>query len=164
MFLQRVRWVAGILLLAGLLGTVAYSQQGADSGTGKEKGTSKKGQALDFVRQTRDRPFSDPDKEAIRIANKLLHEEIEDEKAKLEALQKKLERLSKSGITVPREDEETAQLKRENRHLNAELRRLQEEVRLAQEDVQPYMQALQERAGSRGRDTETRFSFEGQKK
>jgi RNA polymerase sigma factor (sigma-70 family) len=162
MFLQRVRWVAGILLLAGLLGTVAYSQQGADSGTRKEKEPSKKGQALDFVRQTRDRPFSDPDKEAMRIANKLLQEEIEDEKAKLDALQKKLERLSKSGIKVPQEDEETTQLKRENRHLNAELRRLQEEVRLAQEDVQPYMQALQERAGRQGR-VETRFSSEGKK-
>jgi Sigma-70, region 4 len=170
MFFHRLRLTAGILLLAGLLGTVAYSRQDSDPGTRKERAATqdKKGSSFrardpgvkvvhseeeEAVQKAGNfggrggHAYSDPQKEAMRVANKLLQEEIEDEKAVLEALQKKMERLKKSGISLPREDEETAQLKRENRHLNAELRRLQEEVRLAQEDVQPYMQALQERAG-----------------
>jgi RNA polymerase sigma factor (sigma-70 family) len=93
-----------------------------------------------------EQPYEDADKEGLRLANKLLQEEIEDEKAKLEALQKKLERLKSSGIKLAPEDPDLAKLKRENRRLQNELQRLQEDVRLADEDVHPYLQKLQEGA------------------
>jgi predicted RNase H-like nuclease (RuvC/YqgF family) len=143
-----MRLVAGIVLLGGIVGTTAYSGQ---PGPEKVADPTFARQAEKFPGVSRHRTgnLADPDKEALRVDNKLLQEEVEDEKAKLEALQKKLERLKKSGISLPKEDEETVELKRENRRLVTELRRLQAEVRLAQEDVQPYIQALEQRAGGR---------------
>src|SRR5262249_13151774 len=156
MFMTRICIALGALvLMAGMVGTAVYSGQvpadkdqiPADKDQVADKRVSqsddKNGQrAPSAPPKGQEEKSTDPAKESQRLANKLLQEEIEDEKAKLEALQKKLERLKKSGIQLPKEDPVTAELKRENRKLQQELRRLQDDVRSAQEEVLPYMQAL----------------------
>jgi hypothetical protein len=101
---------------------------------------------------TLDKPFTDPDKESLRLANKLLHEDIEDQLALLESLKKKLERLKNSGLPVSPEDPVAAELKRENRRLMLQLRHLQEEVRAAEEDVAPYLELLKRGARNHRQD------------
>jgi RNA polymerase sigma factor (sigma-70 family) len=94
-----------------------------------------------------EKPFSDPVKEQLRLANKVLQEEIEDEKDRLEALQKKLQRLRKSGLSVPEGDRELAMLRQQNRLLQQQLKNLQGEVRVAEEEVEPFKRALLKGAG-----------------
>jgi predicted RNase H-like nuclease (RuvC/YqgF family) len=101
-----------------------------------------------FAKEKGSKARENPDVEELHNANKLLEEEIEDEKAKLEALQKKLERLKKNGVEPSDEDPKVTKLKRENRKLRQKLKELQEEVRLAEEDVEPYLQALRKSAGN----------------
>ena len=94
-----------------------------------------------------EKPFSDPIKEQLRLANKVLQEEIEDEKDRLEALQKKLQRLRKSGLSVPEGDRELAMLRQQNRLLQQQLKNLQGEVRVVEEEVEPFKRALLKGAG-----------------
>jgi hypothetical protein len=103
--------------------------------------------AADPLGSVSDRPFTDPAKERLRLANKLLQEEIEDEKDRLEALQKKLQRLKNSGLSVPQGDPELAKLRQQNRLLQQQLKGLQEEVRAVEEEVGPFKQALLKGAG-----------------
>jgi RNA polymerase sigma factor (sigma-70 family) len=153
MFILRIRIVGTVLLLLGLIGTGVYSRQVVDEKGEKESGVKEPGPQVDrkdgreFSREKDGRSYADPDKEALRMANKLLEEEIEDEKAKLEALHKKLDRLKNSGIRPPQEDAEWAKLKRENRQLQQKLKNLQDEVRLTEEVVQPYLQTMRRGAG-----------------
>jgi RNA polymerase sigma factor (sigma-70 family) len=142
MFITNVRIVTGVVLLAGVIATSVYSYQ---AGPERSRATSV-GQGPAGAKDREER-FDDPDKENLRLANKLLQEDIEDEKAKLDALQKKLDRLKKSEIKVSKEDPQLAELKRENRRLQRELRRLQDDVQLAEEEVQPYVQSLHKAAG-----------------
>jgi len=103
--------------------------------------------AADPLGSLSDKPFSDPAKERLRLANKVLQEEIEDEKDRLEALQKKLQRLKNSGLSVPQGDPELAKLRQQNRLLQQQLKGLQEEVRAVEEEVGPFKQALLKGAG-----------------
>jgi RNA polymerase sigma factor (sigma-70 family) len=152
MFITRIRIALGALvLLLGMVGTGVYSGQVP---TARNQDAVKPGQTEDNYRErdpsgVTEKKYTDPAKESLRLANKLLQEEIEDEKAKLEALQKKLQRLKKSGLHSPEEDPVTAELKRENRKLQREMRRLHDEVLSAQEEVLPYMQMLQSKAGAK---------------
>jgi len=99
-------------------------------------------------RELKEQAYDDADKEGLRLANKLLQEEIEDEKVKLTGLEKKLERLKNSGIKLAPEDPDLAKLRRENRRLQKELEHLQDDVRLLEEEVLPYIQKLQKGAGN----------------
>jgi hypothetical protein len=103
--------------------------------------------AADPLGSPSDKPFSDPAKERLRLANKVLQEEIEDEKDRLEALQKKLQRLKNSGLSVPQGDPELAKLRQQNRLLQQQLKGLKEEVRAVEEEVGPFKQALLKGAG-----------------
>jgi RNA polymerase sigma factor (sigma-70 family) len=157
MFMTRVQMVGAVLLLACMAGTVVYSQAPGDEKPGvnprfplqeTRPDAAKNPAASGANASRRDQPYQDPTKEAVRLANKLLQEEIEDEKAKLEALHRKLERLKNSGLaTPPAEDPELMELKREQRLLQRQLEQVQEDVRLAQQLVEPYMRALQRGAG-----------------
>jgi RNA polymerase sigma factor (sigma-70 family) len=149
MFITHARIVAGVLLLAGVIATSVYSYQAApEKSRARSVGQAKDGPARSRDREDREESFQDPDKESLRLANKLLQEDIEDAKARLEALQKKLERLKKSDIKVTKEDDpQLAELKRENRRLHRELKRMQDDVQLAEEEVQPYVQSLHKAAG-----------------
>jgi predicted RNase H-like nuclease (RuvC/YqgF family) len=104
-----------------------------------------------------DKPFSDPAKERLRLANKVLQEEIEDEKDKLEALQKKLKRLKNSGLSVAEGDPELARLRQQNRLLQQQLKHLREDVRAAEEEVQPFKHALLKGAGAEIEDEKDKF-------
>jgi RNA polymerase sigma factor (sigma-70 family) len=149
MSMTHIRIATAVLLLVGMVGTGVYSRQLPPAKSPDPSNQAAPGDlkgASPFHRQT-EKAYPDADKEALRLANKLLQEEVEDEKAKLEALQKKLERLKRSGIRPAPEDPQMAELQRENRRLQRELKRLQEEVNLAEEEVQPYVQALQKGAG-----------------
>jgi predicted RNase H-like nuclease (RuvC/YqgF family) len=94
-----------------------------------------------------EKPYSDPIKEQLRLTNKVLQEEIEDAKDRLEALQKKLQRLKKSGLSVPEGDPELARLRQQNRLLQQQLKILQTEVRVIEEEVEPFKRALLKGAG-----------------
>ena len=156
MFMTRLFCGVALLFLVGVLGTGVYSQQGSSqkpSGDERQaseseksgtRSTSKNGQTFKGL----EKPFDDADKERLRLANKLLQEEIEDEKVRLEGLQKKLLRLKNSGIKLPAEDPELAKLQRENRQLQREFQRLKDEVQLLEEEVLPYVQKLQKDAGN----------------
>jgi RNA polymerase sigma factor (sigma-70 family) len=102
---------------------------------------------LTGVSPTFEKPFSDPTKEQLRLANKVLQEEIEDEKDRLEALQKKLQRLRKSGLSVPEGDPELTKLRQQSRLLQQQLKNLQSEVRVVEEEVEPFKRALLKGAG-----------------
>jgi RNA polymerase sigma factor (sigma-70 family) len=158
MFLTRLVGAAILVILMCVVGTGVYSYQDAPTKTSErerrtgqgDKDSEERQPAKGADRKSREgeKPYEDANKEALRLANKLLQEEIEDEKVKLEGLVKKLERLQKSGINPSAEDPELAKLQRDNRRLQQELERLQSEVRLAEEDVRPYVQKLQNGAAS----------------
>jgi RNA polymerase sigma factor (sigma-70 family) len=166
MFFTRMKIVAVMLLVGGIVGTAVYSQQApADKSSDPfEERADNLPKAKRSTANTKraDRPYADSSMEALRLANKLLEEEIEDEKAKLEALQRKLERLKKSGIKASQDDPEVEALKRTHRRLQRGLRRIQEEVSLAEEDVQPYLQVLQR--GAAGHDAKSPYWGKGEAK
>jgi predicted RNase H-like nuclease (RuvC/YqgF family) len=152
MLVTRIKIAVGVLILAGMVGSTVFSQsrlsdkeKSADTPSSKgvqDRSTSSK--------LEKNKKYADPEMQALDTANKLLQEEIEDAKAKLEALQKKLDRLKVNSAAVPSENPEMLKLKAANRRLRLERNRLQEEVQLLEEDVHPYVQALRERAGSAG--------------
>jgi RNA polymerase sigma factor (sigma-70 family) len=162
MFLTRLQTLGAVLLVLGLVATAVYSRQDVpDKGDPDKPAPKSDPEKTQYPkgakRPPRDKGWdkeqaeTDPNKAALQAANKLLEEEIEDEKAKLEALKKKLDRLKANGIKPPAEDPELAKLRRENRKLQQELKHLQEDVHWAEEEVQPYVQALRDGAGSAGR-------------